>query len=145
MSEGLPQNYANHVRRDPIFHFFLLPVLALTLVGAIAHAVRRPEIHSFWWVILVVAVNVLAFRCRQYALKVQDRVIRLEERLRLMTVLPDPMLARIGDLTESQLIGLRFASDAELPELVSRTLEEKLSSDQIKKAVKQWRPDEWRV
>jgi hypothetical protein len=145
MATGSSQNYSNHVRRDPAFHFFVLPVLTITLVGAIAHAVRRPGIHSVWWAILVAAIIVLAFKCRLYALKVQDRLIRLEERLRLATVLPDPLRARIGELTLSQLIGLRFASDVELANLVSRALNEGLSGKQIKQAVQLWRPDEFRV
>ncbi len=72
-------------------------------------------------------------------------MIRIEERLRLAILLDKPMRARIGELTESQLVGLRFASDAELPALAERALTEKLSRDDIKKAITQWRPDYWRV
>jgi hypothetical protein len=84
-------------------------------------------------------------RIRNYALRVQDRVIRLEERLRLMSVLPEPLRARIGELTVQQLIGLRFASDQELPGLVQRALDEKLSPADIKKSVVTWRPDYSRI
>ena len=87
----------------------------------------------------------LVFKTRVYALKVQDRVIRLEERLRLAALLPAALQPRIGDLSVDQLIGLRFASDAELPGLVEKTLGGNLNRKQIKELIKNWKPDTWRV
>jgi hypothetical protein len=145
MADPTPQNFSNHTRRDPPFHFFVLPVFAITLIWAIVHLVRRPSLHSAWIVVFMVAVVVALFKIRLYALKVQDRVIRLEERLRLATLLGESLRPHIGEFTESQLVALRFASDAELPALAARALSEKLSRDEIKKAVQQWRPDYWRV
>ena len=140
-----PQSFTHHTRLDPPFHFFVLPVFAITLIWTIVHAVLKPGLWSAWCVVLTIAAVVAIFTIRLYALKVQDRVIRLEERLRLSTLLDPSMRPRIGEFTESQLVGLRFASDAELPALAARALSEKLSRDDIKKAVKEWRPDHWRV
>ena len=140
-----PQSFAHHVRFDPIFHFFLAPVSLITLVMMIVHAVRFPGLMSAWAAVLAIALVVAVTKLRLYPLRVQDRVIRLEERLRLMTVLPEPLRSRIGELSVDQLIGLRFASDAELPALVNRALTEKLNRAAIKKAVVNWRPDHWRV
>jgi hypothetical protein len=152
MPENKPQNYSNHARFDPAFHFFLLPVFGLGLVMSLVHffyhlrgSDLRDNIHSFLLVLLAVALLVVVFKERLYALKVQDRVIRLEERLRLMQVLPEPLRARIPELTEDQLCGLRFASDAEVSKLVERTLNEKLSRKEIKQAIQSWRPDYCRV
>lgn len=145
MAEKMPQNLANHIRLDPPFHFFVLPVTALTVIAAVVHVVERPSWFAGWLVIFATAMVVLALRARQYALKVQDRVIRLEERLRLGGLLPETVRFRIGDLSEAQLIGLRFASDAEVPAIVQQTLQNQLSKTEIKKAVKAWRPDYWRV
>ena len=145
MAEKVPQSFSNHTRFDPPFHFFVLPVFAITVIIAIVHLVRHPGLHSAWLVVFAVAATLAVLKARQYALKVQDRVIRLEERLRLAILLDKPLRARMGELSESQLVGLRFASDAELPALAARALSEKLSRAEIKKAVSQWRPDYWRV
>jgi hypothetical protein len=140
-----PQNFSNHTRFDPLFHFFILPVFAISLIITIVHLVRHPGLHSAWIVVFMLAAVTAIFKIRLNSLKVQDRVIRLEERLRLSTLLDPALRPRIPELTEAQLIGLRFASDAELPALAARALNEKLTRDQIKKAIQTWRPDYWRV
>jgi hypothetical protein len=145
MADGAPQNFSNYKRRDPLFRFFILPVFAITLIATLVHLVRRPGLHSAWLVVVIVAAIAVIFKLRLYPLKVQDRVIRLEERLRLATLLDASLRPRIAEFTESQLIALRFASDAELPALAARVLNEKLSAPEIKKAIQQWRPDNWRV
>jgi hypothetical protein len=152
MAENKPQTFANHTRWDPPFHFFLLPVFALAVIltlihffAHITHGDLRDHIHAFLLILLAVALFVAVGKTRGYALKVQDRIIRLEERLRLMQLLPEPLRARISELTVEQLCGLRFASDAELPKLAERAMNEKLSRADIKKAIQTWRPDYWRV
>lgn len=145
MSERKPQTYANHTRFDPMFHYFLAPVLLITLVATIVHLVRHPHLGSAWHVVLAFSLLLIAGKARSYALKAQDRVIRLEERMRLATLLLEPLRSRIGELQERQLIALRFASDAEIPALVERTLKENLTQKQIKQAIQNWRPDYFRV
>lgn len=147
-----PQTFANHTRFDPPFHFFLIPVFGLALIFSlifffahIGHRTLWENVHAFLIVVLAFALLILMFKTRLYALKVQDRVIRLEERLRLMQLLSEPLRSRIPELTEGQLVGLRFASDAELPKLAERALNEKLSRQDIKKSIQNWRPDYWRV
>lgn len=145
MSASKPQSYANHSRFDPLFHYFLAPMLLITVILAILHLVRRPSFTSVWLALLSVVLLFLAVKVRLYALKVQDRLIRLEERLRLMQLLPEPLRSRIGELTVPQLVGLRFASDAELPGLAERAMNEKLTQRQIKQAIQNWRPDYFRA
>jgi len=145
MAERTPQTLANHVRIDPPFHYFLLPVFAISWILSVVILVRHPGFLHFWIVVFNTALIVAIIRFRQYALKVQDRVIRLEERLRLATLLPDSLRPQIARLSAGQLIALRFASDAELPALVERTLSANLAPADIKKAIQNWRPDYWRV
>jgi len=145
MSTSTVQNFSNHSRYDPPFHFLVLPVFAITLIATIVHLVRRPTQHSAWLVVFIIALSVAMLRIRIYANRLQDRVIRLEERLRLATLLEPSFHPRISELTESQLIALRFACDAELPALAVRALNEKLPSREIKRAIQGWRPDYWRV
>jgi hypothetical protein len=145
MAERSPQTLANHVRFDPPFHYFVLPVLAITWIVSIVFAVRHPGFVHVWIVIFNTALIVAVIRSRQYALKVQDRVIRLEERLRLATLLPESLRPQIAKLSEGQFIALRFASDGEVPALVEQILSANLRPADIKKAIKNWRPDYWRV
>ncbi len=139
------QNYSNHVRFDPAFHFLLVPVLLLNLIVTIVFAVRHFTFTRGWMVVMALAFIILAGLSRSYANKVQDRVIRLEERIRLSHVLPPALQARIGELSTRQLVALRFAPDAELPGLVVRALDEKLAPKQIKQAIVSWRGDYERV
>ena len=145
MAERVPQTLSNHARFDPPFHFFILPVFAITVIIAIVHLVTHPGLHSAWMVVFALAASTAVVKIRTYSLKVQDRVIRLEERLRLAILVDKPLRARITEITEPQLVALRFASDGELPALAARALSEKLSNAEIKKAITQWRPDYWRV
>jgi hypothetical protein len=152
MAETKPQTFSHHTRWDPPFHFYILPIfvlgLILTLVHFFAHITHgdmRDHIHSFLLILLALAFLLLAFKVRLYSLKVQDRVIRLEERLRLTQLAPETLRSRIPELTEDQLCGLRFASDDEVAKLAERALNEKMSRSDIKKAIKTWRPDYWRV
>ncbi|MES2221272.1 MAG: DUF6526 family protein [Acidobacteriota bacterium] len=145
MPEAKPQSYANHARFDPWYHFFLAPISLILFVASIVHLVRHPHPWGIAHVVVAFAFVVLVVKLRTYPLKVQDRVIRLEERLRLATLLPEPLRTRVHELDIRQLIALRFASDAEIPALVERTLNEKLAPKQIKQAIQNWRADNFRV
>ena len=145
MSQVKEQNLANHTRLDPMFHGFLFVGALFFLGAAIYQLIQDPN----WWnagrVFGVIWLMVLMFKMRLYALKLQDRVIRLEERVRLAQLAPDSLRGRIGELSERQLIALRFASDAELPGLAQKALADKLESKQIKQSIQHWRADYWRV
>jgi Family of unknown function (DUF6526) len=139
------QSFKNHTMFDPPFHFFLAPVGFILLILSIVEAVRHPGTMAYINVVTLLWLAVLVFKVRIYSLKVQDRLIRLEERLRLQSVLPAAMQPRIAELTVAQLVGLRFACDAELPGLVEKTLAGSWKRKQVKEAVQNWRADTWRV
>jgi hypothetical protein len=140
-----PQSLQNHARRHPIFHFVLLPIFFINVIFTIVTLVRKPAWLTAWGVVMALALLILLFLVRMNPVKVQDRVIRLEERLRLATLLPDPLRARIPELSGRQLVALRFASDKEIPALVHKTLSENLKPTEIKRAIVEWRADTWRV
>lgn len=145
MAEKKPQNLANHAKLDPLFHLVVLPVFALAALGGIVQFLWHPSYSSASFFVISVAAAIAVVKIRVYSLKLQDRIICLEERLRLATLCPEPIGSRIPELTEDQLIGLRFASDAEVPKLAERAIHQKLSRSDIKKAIQTWRPDYWRV
>lgn len=141
------QNYANHRRFVPMFHGVLFALIVLTLIGSLVNLYKSFGDHQrLYSASLIVVVNVcllfLFFFCRIFPLKAQDRAIRAEENLRHFALTGKTLDPR---LTIRQVIGLRFASDEEFPVLAKRAAEENLSGDQIKKAVKAWRPDTYRV
>jgi hypothetical protein len=143
--EQKPQTYANYVRYDPWFHFFLLPVAGLMVLGSIWAVITNPGLRSARYVLFSVWLVVLTLKTRSYSLRQQDRIIRLEERLRLASVLPEDLRRRLPELSDAQLVALRFASDTELPGLVQRTLSENLPPKQIKQSITAWRPDYSRI
>ncbi len=145
MSKSEPQSFKNHARFDPPYHFILAIVLVANLIVSIVCVVLHPRFYSAWFVVLSVAALVVGLRLRTYPLKVQDRVIRLEERLRLQALAPSEWHAQIYRLTEDQLIALRFAADDEVVELAKQALEHNLNRKQIKERIRDWRADNWRV
>jgi hypothetical protein len=148
MSNPKPQSFSNHSRFDPWFHglggIFLLVSLILLITFLILH-VRTEPLLSAWMISAYVIFTIALLKSRIYSLKAQDRIIRLEERLRLDALLPEQLRRRIPELTEDQLVGLRFASDEELPTLVQLTLDKQLTRKQIKERIQNWRPDHFRV
>jgi hypothetical protein len=143
--ERKPQTLANHAKFDPAFHFFLIPILVANVIVVAIQLYHFPGKLGTWLLLVSLALLVMGGRMRGYATQLQDRIIRVEEHLRLTAILPESLRMRIGELTDAQLIALRFASDAETPALVQRTLDEQLSRADIKKAVQNWRPDYSRV
>ncbi len=140
------QAYATHRRYHPIYHFVTLPILCINFLVAIGVAIRSFSILALWNVIVAFALMVLAALVRFYATKTQDRIIRIEETLRLARVLPPEMRPRIAELTTGQLIALRFCSDEELPELTRAILAgEVRGRENIKRRIRNWRPDTQRV
>lgn len=140
------QTYKSHRRYIPIFHFFAIPVLMLNVVAQLLRFNKYRTTYSGWLVLVAIALVILIFAARSMASRVQDRVIRLEERMRLASLLPQDLQHRVNELTASQLVGLRFASDEELPELARRCLDgELIKGEQVKKEVKSWRPDNLRA
>jgi Family of unknown function (DUF6526) len=143
-----PQNLKNHTRLEPLFHFFVLPMLILNFAFSIyitVHDWPRYEHTHLWSIVMAVVFFVLAGSARSFALRAQDRIIRLEERLRLAALLPATDRAHIDELSIKQLIALRFASDAELPALARKTLTERLEPKTIKQLITTWRPDYDRI
>ena len=138
------QNYENHTRLDPLYHFAVVPVLLLNAIVSAVRLVQRPTPDRGWNVVAL-AVLVLGNLVRVYALRVQDRVIRLEKRIRMAALLPmdEQMVAR--ELTTRQVVALRFASDQELAQLAGRAVRERLTAKAIKQLIRDWRPDRLRV
>ena len=136
------QSYSNHAATLPMFHYIVLPFLMIYVLRTIWVSYQAQTAESVWAAAFAVVVLLLALSARVMATKVQDRVIRLEMRLRLASVLPDDLRGKISSLTLDQLIGLRFASDAEMTDLVRKVLAGELTERKaIKKAVKQWEAD----
>ena len=143
------QNYANHRKFVPGFHFVTVGLLVLNIIWTayrLFSGAGMPLPDRVMAFVLAVALGLLAWYSRIFPLRVQDRVIRLEERLRLEQLLPADLRPRIGELRPRQLLGLRFASDEELPVLARKVLDERIASaDEIKKLVRSWRADHLRA
>ena len=145
MSEKKPQNYKNHAKFIPVFHYIALPLLLVNFFGALFRVTQEISFYTLNDVGLAISLIVVAVFTRLFALKAQDRVIRLEEQIRMQTFLPDALKAQVGRLTMGQIVALRFASDEELADLTQEALGQNTSPNALKQAVKTWRPDYNRV
>jgi Family of unknown function (DUF6526) len=142
MAQQKTQTFENHARFMPLFHFFVLPVLGINFIWSLVRLKDGITAFSVWNVVLAAALAALALCARLFALTVQDRVIRLEMRLRLAQLLPADLQPRIGEFSVAQLVSLRFAGDSELPTLARLALNEKLEDRKtIKRRVKDWQGD----
>jgi hypothetical protein len=140
------QSYQNHVKLVPLFHYFTLPALGVYFIWSVVQLVRVPSVASAMGVLLALAIIMTALFARVFALRVQDRVIRLEMRLRLRELLPADLHGRIHDFTAGQLVALRFASDEELPGLAAQVLRDNVADKTaIKKMIRSWQADHERA
>ena len=146
MSQTGSQSFANHARIVPGFHYGVIGALTLNFLWSLVRLYRLPGLDGAMGVITAVALLGLVFYVRMFPLRVQDRMIRLEMSLRLASVLPADLRARVGTLRPGQLVALRFASDAELPGLVRQVLDENLTDRrEIKRRIREWQADHLRV
>lgn len=140
------QSYATHRRYDVFFHFIGLPILTTNVVVKIVQASRFPSLATIWEILVAVALLIAIVLTRVYAVKVQNRVIRMEERARLERLLPEDLRAHIPELRTKQLIALRFSPDEELPQMVRSIVAGELTgADEIKRGIRNWRADWLRV
>jgi hypothetical protein len=136
------QNYQNHTRLFPLFHYVVMPILFGNFLVSTWRLWQTPNFDTVWSTILAVGLVALALAARAMAVTVQDRVIRLEMQLRLMRVLPPDLQGRIASLGRAHLVALRFAGDDQLPELVREISDGRLHTQkEIKLRVKRWQPD----
>jgi len=140
------QNFHNHAKYVPAFHFFVLPVLMFNVGWAIYRVIHAPAADVVVALIVAIALMLAALYGRMFALAVQDRLIRLEMQLRLQSLLPVNLRPRIPEFTVNQLVALRFASDTELPGFAGKVLAENLQERQaIKRMIQNWQADELRA
>ena len=140
------QNFSNHTRMVPPFHYVALPILLVNFVSAVRGLFDGITFDASLDVLVAVALIIVALFARVFALKAQDRVIRLEMRLRMRELLPDDRQGRINDFTPTQMVSLRFAGDAELSELARKVLDENITkTTSIKKMITDWQGDYFRV
>lgn len=141
-----PQSFAHHARLVPGFHFVTAPLLLVYLVWSVWRALSLRDAESHFDLVGAFALFGVYAYTRLFPLKAQDRIIRLEERLRLTRLLPADLQPRIDTIAPRQLIALRFASDAEVEGLVRQVLAGTLTEPKaIKQAIREWRPDYLRV
>lgn len=139
------QDYASHRRLNPLYHFVAFPIFAANLVVTGIHLFRQPSGTTVWFFVVAFGMLAMLGNGRLQSLMVQDRIIRLEERLRLQALAPE-FAGQVDKLNKRQVAALRFASDTELPDLARRVFAgEFASGGEIKRAVIQWRPDHMRV
>lgn len=142
----MAQNFKNHMKFVPVFHFFVLPVLLFNVGWAIYRVIHAPSASVVVALIVAIALLLAALYGRMFALAVQDRLIRLEMRLRMEGVLPAELRPRIPEFTVNQLVALRFADDAELPGLAGKVLAENLQDRKtIKRMIQNWQADDLRA
>jgi Family of unknown function (DUF6526) len=140
------QSFRNHAKVFPPFHFVVLPILLANFVWSIYRLIKIFSVASVMSLLVAFALLMLAFSARVMVLAVQDRVIRLEMRLRMQQVLPVDLRGRIGEFQVGQLVALRFAGDAELPDLSRKVLQDKITDRKaIKQLIRDWQPDHVRA
>ena len=146
MANDTPQSFKKHARIVPAYHLVAGPIFFANFFWSAYRAITLPSGPTIFGLLMAIAFIILFFYSRIFALTVQDRIIRLEMRLRMRELLPSDLLSRINEFTPGQLVALRFASDRELPALARQVLEQRMNNRKaIKQLVKEWQADNLRA